>query len=143
MRNENESTAAALIVELHDIWNTGDLGRIPQVYSSEFVAHMPKGWEQSEFSGHAGVEQAIYRVRNAFSDWRESVKDMIVTPNKVVTRYVSTGKHTGPFLGLEPTNRPVEIDEISVYHLKNGLVSEQWCLTDDLSMAKQLGLIRR
>ncbi len=129
------------IRELHELWNSGDLEKIPEIYSEEFVAHMPKGWEQSEFRGHAGVKNAVLRVRGAFSDWHEEIEDIVVSKNKVVTRYVSTGKHTGPFLGVKPTNLFVKIDEISIYHLKDGLVVEQWCLTDDLSMARQLGLI--
>ncbi|SMP36404.1 ester cyclase [Shimia sagamensis] len=141
MTNSIETTDGALIAELHNLWNSGDLGKIPKIYSEDFVAHMPQGWEKNEFRGRAGVEEAVLRIRNAFLDWHEQVEDMVQAPGKVVTRYVSTGTHTGTFLGLAPTNRTVKIDEISIYHLENGLVKEQWCLTDDLSMAKQLGLI--
>ncbi|MEM1298714.1 MAG: ester cyclase [Pseudomonadota bacterium] len=143
MTKSDEPAAETLIRDLHALWNAGDLGGIHRVYSEGFVAHMPKGWERSEFKGHAGVRDAILRIRNAFPDWHEDIKDMVIDKQKVVTRYVSTGTHTGPFLGLEPTGRPVMIDEISIYHLERGLVMEQWCLTDDLSLARQLGLIEQ
>ena len=129
------------IMTLHHLWNSGDLDRIPEIYAQNFVAHMPKGWEKSEFAGFDGIREAILRVRNAFSDWREDVRDIIVEGDKVVTRYRSTGTHTGQFLGLEPTGRKIVIDEISIYHLRDHRVVEQWCLTDDLSLAKQLGLL--
>lgn len=143
MTNAQKTTEISVIRELHNLWNTGNLDEIPQIYSSEFIAHMPKGWEQSEFLGHEGVIEAILRIRNAFPDWHEQIEDIVVDQGKIVTRYTSTGTHTGHFIGLEPTGRTVKIDEISIYHLYGGLVVEQWCLTDDLSLAQQLGLLSR
>ncbi len=99
----------------------------------------PKGWERSEFSGHAGVRDAIFRIRNAFSEWREDIQELLIDGDKAVTRYVSTGMHTGSFIGLEATGRWVKIDEISIYRFDGDLVAEQWCLTDDLTLAQQLG----
>jgi steroid delta-isomerase-like uncharacterized protein len=130
------------VCALHEIWNKGDLSAIPDVYADSFIAHMPKGWERSEFRGHSGVVDAILRIRNAFPDWREVVQDLLIDGSRAVTRYVSTGTHTGPFIGLPATGRRVEIGEISIYRFGGGLVVEQWCLTDDLTLAKQLGLIR-
>lgn len=130
------------VCRLHEIWNTGDLSTIPEVYAESFVAHMPKGWERNEFRGHSGVEDAILRIRNAFPNWREDVQDLLIDGSRAVTRYVSTGTNTGPFIGLPATGRQVEIEEISIYRFESGLVVEQWCLTDDLALAKQLGLIK-
>jgi len=143
MTKAPKTSDTSVIRELHSLWNTGNLFKIPQIYSSSFIAHMPKGWEQSEFRGHEGVKEAILRIRNAFSDWHEQIEDIIVDQGKVVTRYISTGTHTGNFIGVAPTGRTVKIDEISIYHLDCGLVVEQWCLTDDLSLAQQLGLLSR
>lgn len=133
------TNAKALIEKLHDLWNTGDLSRIPEIYDATFVAHMPKGWDRSEFIGYDGVRDAVSRIRSAFPDWYERVEDLIEGQGKVVTRYVSTGTHSGPFIGLPATGRHVSIDEISIYRLVEGRVAEQWCLTDDLSLAQQLG----
>ncbi len=129
------------VERLHAIWNTGDLGAISEVYSDDFIGHMPKGWERSEFCGHEGVRDAILRVRNAFSGWREDIQELLIDGDKAVTRYISTGTHTGPFIGLEATGRSVKIDEISIYRFDGDLIAEQWCLTDDLKLAQQLGLI--
>ncbi|MGH7190084.1 MAG: ester cyclase [Acetobacteraceae bacterium] len=127
----------SLIEKLHRLWNTGDLSVIPDIYAPDFIAHMPKGWEKSEFKGHHGVRAAIEDIRNAFSEWTETVEDMIIGEGKVVRRYVSTGVHTGPFIGLAPTGKHIRLDEISIYRVQDGLVAEQWCLTDE-TLARQL-----
>jgi predicted ester cyclase len=62
---------------------------------------------------------------------------MVIEDDKVVTRYVSTGVHTGPFIGIAPTGRHIRLDEISIYRLQDCLVVEQWCLTDE-TLVRQL-----
>lgn len=131
-----------VIRRLHDLWNRGAVADIPLVYSDSFVAHMPKGWGRSTFEGHAGARTMLLRIRTAFPDWHEEVLDTIEREDKVVTRYRSNGVNTGPLDGAPPTGRKVAIDEISIYHVADGLVQQQWCLVDDLSFARQLGLLR-
>jgi predicted ester cyclase len=128
-----------IVKTLHALWCSGDLSGIAAIYSEDFVAHMPKGWERSEFHGHDGVRDAIARIRNAFSNWTETIEDMIVEGDRIATRYVSTGLHTGAFIGVPPTGRLIRIDEMSIYRLDGNLVAEQWCLTDDIALARQLG----
>lgn len=125
----------------HEIWNTGDLSAIPQIYATDFVAHMPKGWERSTFRGHSGVVEAVLWPRIASHDWHETVQDLLIDGPQAVARYVSRGTHSGPFPGLAATGRAIEFDEISIYHFSGGLIVKQWCLTDDLSLARQLGLL--
>lgn len=126
-----------LIRQLHHLWNTGNVSLIPEVYAPNFVAHMPKGWQVSEFRGHTGVQEAIQAIRAAFSGWTETIEDMIFENDKVVTRYVSTAVHTGLFVGVAPTGTHIRLDEISIYRLQSSLVAEQWCLTDE-TLVRQL-----
>ncbi len=129
---------AALIRALHDLWNTGDLKAIPLVYSEAFVGHWPKGWRTGDSLGHHGVRQALDRIRSAFPDWHEEIVDLIVGQDRVVTRYVSTGTHRGDFVGISPTGKRVQFEEMSIYRIETGRVVEQWCMADDLLFASQL-----
>lgn len=132
-----------LIIQLHHIWNSGEVEAIPEVYSINFIVHWPKGFAENESHGFDGVRKAIERIRAAFPDWHEEVVDMIAEDNKVVTRYISTGTHLGDYAGIKGTGRKVELDEISIYRIEGGKVVEQWCLSDDLSTLRQLGLLEK
>ena len=129
----------ALIERLHAIWNTGRLEWIPEVYASDFVAHFPKGWNETEArDGHAGIRTAIERLRVAFPDWHEHIQDVVIDGDKVAVRYHSTGTNTGVFGDRPPTGKRIAVDELSIFRISNGRVAEQWCLVDDLAMGKQL-----
>lgn len=129
----------ALIERLHEIWNTGDLAAIPDVFASDFVAHMPKGWGKTDSrDGHDGIGRAIARLRSGFPDWHEHVEDVVIDGDKVAVRYFSTGTHLGNFEGRPPTGRRLRVDELSIFRIANGRVAEQWCINDDLAYGKQL-----
>ena len=129
-----------LVRALHEIWNTGDVDRIGDVYAEDFVAHWPPSSEIPERRGLDGVRFGVARIRTAFPDWRETILDLVCEGDKVATRYVSTGTHEGRFWGLTATGRRVEIHEISIYRIADGRVAEQWCLFDELARLKQIGV---
>lgn len=132
--------AIELVRTLHEIWNTGALDRIEEVYAPNFIAHWPASSEVSERSGLDGVRFGVMRIREAFPDWREDVQDVFGDGNKVASRYVSTGTHRGPFWGLSPTGRRIEMQEMSIYRIAGGRVAEQWCMFDELARLQQLGV---
>lgn len=129
----------ALIERLHEIWSSGDVDAIPEVYAADFAAHMPKGWGPSESrDGHDGIRRAIERLRKAFPDWREHIEDIVIEGDKAAVRYYSTGTQLGPFGKLAATGRQLRVDELSIFRIAGGRVAEQWCLNDDLVFDKQL-----
>jgi predicted ester cyclase len=119
-----------LVEQLHRLWNTGDLSAISNLYAPDFIGHFPKESRLGDLKGQSGVRDAIECVRRAFPDWTETVQDIIIEGDKAVTRYVSTGVHKGPFFDLAPTGERVRVNEISIFRVENGLVAEQWCLTN-------------
>ena len=135
MSNKNDNIK--LIERLHHIWNTGNLDLIPEVYSENIIVHWPKGWGEKAV-GHNGVRCSIKETRNIFLKWNEEILDIICDGEKVVTRYKSTGIHSKKCLGAKASNKKIEFEEISIYHIEYGKVIEQWCLGDDLFFLHQV-----
>ena len=104
-----------LAERLHRLWSTGELSAIPDIYAPDFIGHFPKGSPLGELKGHSGVKGAIEHVRHAFADFTETIEDIIIDGDKVVTRYVSAGVHKEPFFDLAPTGKHARFDEISIF----------------------------
>lgn len=62
-----------LIIALHEIWNTGNIRLVPEIYDEGFIAHWPKGWGVEDSVGYDGVNKASMRIQSAFPDWREKL----------------------------------------------------------------------
>ena len=134
------STNVDLARRLHDLWNTGDMTAISDVYHPDFQAWWPRSSETPQRKGLDGVRYGINRIRTAFPDWTETIVDIFEADDRVVSRYVSTGTHSGAFWNIQPTGRQIEIDEISIYRIAGDRIVEQWCMCDELGRLKQLGV---
>jgi len=132
-------TPRAVVRRLHEIWNTGDVAAVDEVYAEDFVGHFPPSSHLPERRGRAGAREGIERARAAFPDWHEAIEAVVAEGNTVVTRYTSTGTHRGHFRGIPPTGRRIILPEISIYRVARGKVVEQWCVLDDLGRLQQLG----
>ena len=118
-----------LVERLHRLWNTGDLSDISEIYTPDFIGHFPRAGI-GDLKGQGHVRDTIERVRRAFTDWTETVEDIIIDGDKAVTRYISTGIHKEAFLNFPPTGERVRFNEISIFRIEDGRVAEQWCLVD-------------
>jgi predicted ester cyclase len=88
--------------------------------------------------GAAGVRQQFEGFRAAFAGFRAEILDLLAEGDKVVTRKVFTGRHTGPFQGIEPTGRDVEIHVIDIVRVTDGQIVEHWNCVDRLGLLAQL-----
>ena len=56
-------------------------------------------------------------------------------------RWRVTGTHTGPRFGVEPTGRPIAVDDIDHFGLRDGKVATLVVGADGMVFARQMGLM--
>jgi predicted ester cyclase len=91
--------------------------------------------------GAEGVRQQFDGFRAAFAGFRAEILDQITEGDKVVTRKVFKGTHSGPFQGIEATGREVEIHVIDIVRVADGRIVEHWNCVDRLGLLAQLGAL--
>ncbi len=117
-----------------EIWSQGNVERIPDLFSENYVGHFPG----STVQGREDLASEVIAHRTAFSDWTEEVEDEIIDRDRVAVRFTSRGTNTGSFLGNPPTGNRVEISEVAIFRLIDGKIAEQWVYPDMLSLQRQL-----
>jgi NTE family protein len=85
-----------------EIWSEGRLEAIAELPADDFVAHHPGA---PDWNGHHDAEDIVRRTRAAFPDFNETVEDVMVDGDRVITRFVARGTHLGPYQGLAPTGK--------------------------------------
>ena len=79
----------------------------------------------------------------AYPDSQFELPEMIAEGDKVVTRVVWTGTHTGAFWGAAPTGNTITVNGVFFHRMADGRI--QWDgrfgLIDLLSWQQQLGLV--
>src|SRR5215217_8110603 len=92
-----------------------------------------------EVAGQA--KQGFIAFRFAFPDWREEIVDVVAEGDKVVGRFKCSGTHRGEMMGIPPTGRRQEVDEVYFLRVETGKFVEFWGLEDNLTRMRQLGLL--
>jgi predicted ester cyclase len=93
---------------------------------------------------HVGVAGPVGRIRErlaAFPDLTTSIVDMFVSGDKLAVCLIWRGTHTGPYGGVAPTGKPVEVRDNAIWHFRDGKVIEILTLQDQFGMLKQIGYL--
>jgi len=130
--------AKVLVLRHHDeVWTRGNIDAVDEIFAPDFVGHHPG---QPDWVGPDAVKQAVVNARAAFPDFAEHVEDVIVEGDRVVTRFTASGTHLGPYRGLAPTGRRMQMAEMAVFRIAGNQIVEKWGLMDRLGMLSLLGL---
>jgi len=119
-----------------DVINEGDVALVDALFAEEFVDHDPRA-----LPGREGFKQGLLAVRTAFPDWTVTLERVVVQGNEVAGRWMGRGTNLGPFLGMPPTGRRIEMREMGMFRFAGGRLAEAWRVADELSMLQQLGIV--
>jgi predicted ester cyclase len=129
-RGEGESLSAeenkAMVRRLLEAINTGNMDVVDELFTPEVAGQ---------------AKQGFTAFRSAFPDWREEIVDVVAEEDKVMGRFKCSGTHRGEMMGIAPTGRHMEVDEVYFLRVENGKFVEFWGLEDNLSRIRQLGLL--
>jgi predicted ester cyclase len=121
--SENKATVRRLITE---VLNGGRLEAIDELYAPE-LAPAARRW--------------IAPFRASFPDVHMEVVELIAEGDQVVGRFTCSATHLGEWLGHPPTGRRFErVDEVSIFRMRDGRITQVWSLEDTLGRLRQLGL---
>jgi len=113
-----------------------DSAAFKELMAPDFVAHVPGGPKDRE-----GFVQHMDSYNLAFGDMQVTVLDLITDGENVVARTNWRGTHTGPYMGLPPTGKQIDIEAYIYERLKDGKSVEHRSLFDAMTMMQQLGLV--
>ncbi|MBV9753014.1 MAG: ester cyclase [Hyphomicrobiales bacterium] len=78
-------------------------------------------------------------MKSAFPDVTAHIEDIFSSEDRVAVRLTMRGTHTGEFLGISPSGRPVEYTSIELYRITDGLIAEEWICSDMATLMRQIG----
>jgi steroid delta-isomerase-like uncharacterized protein len=117
------------------IWNQKD--------ESAIDAFIPEnaGGNGADFGiGREGFRAVWKQWHAAFPDLHFELIDFVAENDKVLTRWIVTGTHSGEFLGAPATGNKVRAEGMSLDRIENGLVAEGFDGWDNIGFRRQLGL---
>jgi predicted ester cyclase len=90
--------------------------------------------------GHDTIRKVLGLYRRAFPDVRVQVEILVESKNRVAWQRTLRATHTGDFRGFPATGRPIVWRDMVTSRFRDGLIAEDWLLTD---LAERLLLARK
>lgn len=91
--------------------------------------------------GIAGPKANIAARLAGFPDLKTEVMTVFGVGDTVTIQCRWTGTHRGPYGGVAPTGKPVDLRVISIWRFENGKVVENWTLQDQFTLLQQIGYL--
>ncbi|MEU6553223.1 flavin reductase [Streptomyces sp. NPDC046915] len=119
-------------------WDQGEVDALDNLLSPTYVRRRgPAGTAQDRDQ----LKDSIRAVREAFPDLHTDIEDVVEDGDRLAIRWRSTGRHTGTFLGVPPTGRPVEVSGATFARFDGAAVAEEWVTFDSRQLLEALGII--
>ena len=128
-----------LVTRMYKALNAQDLEAQHEFWHEDMIWHGPPG-----FGDVHGIDGFKYKVLKpfyeAFPDYH--VKDDIQVANDdwVSATGFLTGHHRGEWMGIPATGKPVRMRYSDFWLVKDGKLSENWGMVDDLGVLRQIGI---
>ncbi|WP_460772137.1 ester cyclase [Microbacterium sp. GXF7504] len=75
-----------------------------------------------------------------FPDWKWRRIHLVAEDDRIAVHLRGSGTHAGPYLGVAPTRRHVNVAEFALYRVAGGRIVEATGLVDGHALRAQLGL---
>jgi steroid delta-isomerase-like uncharacterized protein len=106
-------------------WSDGDVDAFESILAPGYVRHTKSGDENID-----KLRRDIKNSRDAFPNLETEILQSVEQGDMVAIRWQSHGTHTGSYMGVPSTKRPVTVIGASFCRFADGKLAEEWVVWD-------------
>lgn len=126
-----------------ELWNERRIEIAEEIFAQDCVTHqLQSGSEDVGMLRNAeAIKHHVAGWLASFKDFRFEVEEMVAEGDRVVSRCVAHGTHTGTWFGIQPTGKRITIRMVVTHRIQGRKIAEDWVLVESLGFLQQLGLV--
>lgn len=133
-----DASNTALVSWAFEVLNTHDVAALREFWTDETVERFP----QRTCRGAAAIATYFEDTFAALPDLHMEVLCVTEQGDDVFVHWHMTATHTGAALdGIQATGRPVSVDGIDHFVVRDGRVVSNFVVFDQMQIARQIGLL--
>jgi len=132
---QNKTIARRIFTQVNDDQQYDALN---ELCHSDILIHDPLSGNQQGIEAFRGL---LAFFRTAFGEQKTDLHQVVAEGDFVAILHTHNAVHTGPFMGLPPTQKHASVPGIELFRLREGKIAEFWRFDADLSLLMQLGAI--
>jgi steroid delta-isomerase-like uncharacterized protein len=140
MGAEQDQNKEIVLRNYEEIWNQGKLEVADEIVDENFKDHPPTRFFDVGLIGPASLKEAVSHFREAFSDFHDTMENIVAEGDRVAYLGTISGTQDGELFGFPATGKPMQVRGVNFFRIENGKIRERWGQFDVLTMMVQLGL---
>ena len=124
---------------IYEVQSDHRLDLIDELFSPDFIDH----YAGTNPPYREGTKRFLTTIFTAFPDVKATIHEQTAVGDKVWTRKIFHGNHTGPFMGIAPTGKPIAVEVMDIFRIEDGKIAEHWGVSDMLGLLQQIGAAPR
>ena len=121
-----------------EIFNKGNINEADRFVTPDFIYHA----RGEDIEGLEKFKEWFSSDTGVFSDIRITLVDSLAEYGKVATAWIVEGTHEKEYSGVPATHKKFETVGISIFHFEDNKIKELWTVTDALTPALDLGIVK-
>jgi steroid delta-isomerase-like uncharacterized protein len=121
-----------------EIFNNGNINEADKFVTPDFIYHA----RGEDIEGLEKFKEWFSSDTGIFSDIRITLVDSLAEYGKVATAWIVEGTHEKEYSGIPATHKKFETVGISIFHFEDNKIKELWTVTDALTPALDLGIVK-
>ncbi len=122
-----------------EAWNKGNLDVVFETFTPDYHAHATD--PDHDVHGASGHRDFIAMFRESFPDVHITLEHVLSEGDLLLAHMSWTGTHVGPYMGIEPTGKTINVEVMGLNRFVDDMVVEAWGVVDVLGMLQQLGVV--
>jgi steroid delta-isomerase-like uncharacterized protein len=120
------------------VWGKGNLDALPEFWTTDCINHEMPGENKTGLELVRAYHQGFLEAFSGMSEVAIDIKQQIAEGDRVMTHMVTSGRHTGDFMGVPATGRSVSLATIRIDRIVDGKIAEHWSVVDMAGLMQQL-----
>lgn len=134
-------TNKEILTAIYKTFETAELQNIDKYIDEHIIEHTPDPSVPITSDARQYYKRIIENYKLAFPDLKVKILQFIEEGDKLVGLILFSGTNTGPFMGMEPTNKKLYIECFDLSRFSKGKIIEHWSIFDNYSLLHQLGVL--
>ena len=131
------ASSAELVRWIFDAVNRRDITALRQIWTADTVVRFPDRTCRGADEVAAYFEEAFA----AIPDWDMEVLSVAEAGEDVFAHWRLRGTHDGPLVGVDATGKPLDIDGMDHFVVRDGKLVSNFVVFDQLQYARQIGMM--
>jgi steroid delta-isomerase-like uncharacterized protein len=133
----SEEEIKTLIENYVKALSDGNVTLLDECLSPDLVHHEV---DHGPIMGFEDFKSLVSANKTAYPDNKITIDELIISGNKGVVRFTSTGTNTGPLANGEPaTGKKIKWSGVTICHVVGSKISKEWVYYNTLPILTQFG----